>query len=91
MNVTVSVSRYETCKLWMDGLRSKHTKTSYTIHLSLFCRFHHTNPDELVKLKPEQLKEMVIEYVLDLKTSSGMERVRILRASQNGVRRLSIV
>ncbi len=70
MNVTVSVSRYETCKLWMDGLRSKHTKTSYTIHLSLFCRFHHTNPDELVKLKPEQLKEMVIEYVLDLKKKS---------------------
>jgi len=54
----------------MDGLRSKHTKTSYTIHLSLFCRFHHTNPDELVKLKPEQLKEMVIEYVLDLKKKS---------------------
>jgi integrase len=70
MNVTASVSRYETCKLWMDGLRSKHTKTSYTIHLSLFCRFHHTNPDELVKLKPEQLKEMVIEYVLDLKKKS---------------------
>jgi integrase len=70
MNVAACISQYESCKLWIDGLRSKSTKTAYTTHVSLFCRFHLINPDELVRLKPEQLKEMVIKYVLELKKKS---------------------
>lgn len=68
MNVAAPVSQYEPCKLWIDGLRSKKTKTAYTIHLSLFCKFYNTNPDELVRLKLEQLKD--IKYVLYLKKKS---------------------
>ena len=64
------VSQYEPCKLWIDGLRSNRTKTAYIIHLSLFCKFYNTNPDELVRLKLEQLKDMVIKYVLYLKKKS---------------------
>ena len=41
----------------MDGwFEIKDTKIAYPIHLSLFYRFNHTNPDELIGLKPEQLK-----------------------------------
>ena len=70
MNVAASIFQYESCKLWMDGLKSESTKIAYPIHLSLFHRFNHTNPDELIRLKPEQLKEMVIKYVLYLKKKS---------------------
>ena len=70
MNVAAPVSQYEPCKLWIDGLRSNRTKTAYIIHLSLFCKFYNTNPDELVRLKLEQLKDMVIKYVLYLKKKS---------------------
>jgi integrase len=70
MNVVTSVSQYESCKLWVDSLRSKSTKTAYTIHLSLFCRFYNTNPNELVRLKSGELKDMVIKYVLELKKKS---------------------
>ncbi len=70
MNVAESIFQYESCKLWMDGLKSNSTKIAYPIHLSLFHRFNHTNPDELIRLKPDQLKEMVIKYVLYLKKKS---------------------
>jgi hypothetical protein len=67
MNGITSLSNYESCKLWIDGLRSKSTKMTYTIHLSLFCKFHHVNPDELVRLRPEEIKRMVINYISELK------------------------
>ncbi len=70
MNAITSLSQYESCKLWIDGLKSKSTKTVYAIHLSLFCRFHHTNPDELVKLRPDDLTRMIINYILELKKKS---------------------
>jgi integrase len=70
MNVVTSVSRYESCKLWLDGLKSESTKTSYAVHLLLFCRFYHTNPDEIVKVRPSELKDMTIKYVLELKNRS---------------------
>lgn len=54
----------------MNGLNSQQTKRAYAVHLSLFCRFHHTNPDALVRLNPRELKNMVITYILDLKNKS---------------------
>lgn len=77
MNIATSLSLYESCKSWHDGLKSESTKKAYSVHVSLFCRFHHTNPDELVRLKPEELKDMVIKYVLELRN-----RVKIPQASQ---------
>lgn len=70
MNIVSSLSLYESCKSWLDGLKTESTKKAYSVHVSLFCRFHHTNPDELVRLKPEELKDMVIKYVLELRTKS---------------------
>jgi site-specific recombinase XerD len=70
MNIATSLSLYESCKSWLDGLKSESTKKAYSVHVSLFCRFHHTNPDELVRLKPEELKDMVIKYVLELRKKS---------------------
>ena len=68
MNIVTSL--YESCKSWLDGLKTESTKKTYSVHVSLFCRFHHTNPDELVRLKPEELKDMVIKYVLELRKKS---------------------
>jgi hypothetical protein len=59
MNLFTSVSQYQSCKLWIDSLKTESTKTGYTVHVSLFCRFYHTNPDELVKMKPDKLKHLV--------------------------------
>jgi integrase len=70
MNIVTSLSLYESCKSWLDGLKTESTKKAYSVHVSLFCRFHHTNPDELVRLKPEELKDMVIKYVLELRKKS---------------------
>jgi hypothetical protein len=70
MNVVTSVSQHDSCKIWMDGLKSKATKTAYALHVSLFCRFYHTNPDEIVRVKPEELKDMIIKYALELKRKS---------------------
>ena len=67
MNGITSLSNYESCKLWIDGLRSKSTKMTYTIHLSLFCKFHHVNPAGLVRLRPAEIKRMVINYISELK------------------------
>jgi hypothetical protein len=69
MNLVTYVSQHESCKLWIDSLKTA-TKTSYSVHVSLFCRFHHTNPDVLVRLKPDELKDMVIKYVLELRKKS---------------------
>jgi hypothetical protein len=70
MNVVTLVSQCESCKLWIDGLKSKSTKTLYAVHILLFCKFHHTNPDELVKIKPDKLKDMTINYILELRKKS---------------------
>lgn len=83
MNGITSLSNYESCKLWIDGLRSKSTKMTYTIHLSLFCKFHHVNPDELVRLRPEEIKRMVINYISELK-----KKCKILQLTKTLVQQL---
>lgn len=70
MNVVDSVSQYESCKPWLDGLRSESTKRTYVVHSTIFCRFHHTNPDELIKKSPSELKDMIINYTRELKRTS---------------------
>jgi integrase len=69
---------YKSCQLWLDEYNSPSTKKSYKIHLSLFCKYHNTDPDSLVRLKIEQIKSMVINYVIYLKKvakqSSGKPR-----------------
>jgi integrase len=40
---------------------------NYKIHLSLFCKYNNTDPDSLIQLKPEQIKTMVLDYIIHLK------------------------
>jgi integrase len=53
--------------MWLEGYNSPSTKKAYKIYLSLFCRYHNINPDSLVLLKVEQIKSMVLDYVIHLK------------------------
>jgi hypothetical protein len=63
----LNVENYKSCQIWLEGYNSLSTKMNYKIHLSLFCRYHNTNPDSLVQLKPEQIKSMVLNYIIYLK------------------------
>ena len=67
MQTIASVFQYKSCQRWLDGKRSDSTKKLYACHMVLFCRFYHTDPDKLVKLNPEKIKQMVIDYILQLK------------------------
>ena len=47
----------------------KHTTHTVRIYYSLFCKFHNTDPDQLIQLNNSvtQLKIMIINYVIHLK------------------------
>jgi integrase len=55
--------------MWLESLRSKSTKKAYSIHLSLFCKFHNATPDRLLELNNSvgKLKTMILEYIIYLK------------------------
>ena len=55
--------------MWLESLRSKSTKKVYSIHLSLFCKFHNVTPDRLLELNNSvgQLKNMILDYIIHLK------------------------
>jgi hypothetical protein len=61
------MENYKSCQIWLEGYNSPYTKKAYKIHLSLFCKYHNTDPDSLVQLKPEQIKTMVLSYIIHLK------------------------
>ena len=61
------MENYKSCQTWLEGYNSPYTKKAYKIHLSLFCKYHNTDPDSLVQLKPEQIKTMVLSYIIHLK------------------------
>jgi predicted metal-binding protein len=75
---TQKIEDYKSCQIWLEGYNSPSTKKAYKIHLSLFCKYHNTDPDSLVQLKVEQIKTMVINYIIHLKKvakqSSGEAR-----------------
>ena|SRR5215471_11701631 len=60
---------YDVCTFWLESLKSKSTLDAYSIHLSLFCKFHNTNPDQLIQLSNSaaQLKTMILNYIVHLK------------------------
>ncbi len=47
------------CSIWLESFKSQSTKKSYKIHLLMFCKYHNTDPDSLVRLKADQIKNMV--------------------------------
>jgi hypothetical protein len=61
------IENYKSCQIWLEGYNLPSTKKAYRIHLSLFCKYHNTDPDSLIQLKPEQIKNMVLNYIIHLK------------------------
>jgi hypothetical protein len=62
-------SEYDSCTFWLESIKSKSTLDAYTIHLSLFCKYHNVNPDQLIQLNNSagQLKTMILNYIIHLK------------------------
>jgi hypothetical protein len=81
MNVVTSLAQYESCNSWLDSFKSESTKSAYSTHVLLFCRFYEISPDDSIKIEPNNLKSMIINYISEMK-----KRVRELRASQNVVK-----
>jgi len=69
MQIISELQRYNSCAVWLESLRSKSTKYVYSIHLSLFCKFHNVTPDNLLELSNSvgQLKTMILNYIIHLK------------------------
>jgi integrase len=66
-NLVTEFENYDSCKMWLEGYNSPATKNAYKNRLTLFCRYHNVNPDSLIQLKPEQIKNMVLNYIIHLK------------------------
>lgn len=66
----LELESYNSCKIWLEGYNSQATKKVYKIHLSLFCKYHNIDPDSLIQIKPEQIKTMVLDYVICLKKNA---------------------
>ena len=69
MSMLLQLIQYNSRTLWLESIKSNSTKNAYSIHISLFCKFHKVNPDQLLKLNNSegQLKTMVLNYVIHLK------------------------
>ena len=69
MSSLLQLREYDACTFWLESLKTKSTLNAYTVHLSLFCKFHNTDPDQLIKLNNSagQLKTMVLNYIIHLK------------------------
>jgi hypothetical protein len=65
----LQLREYDACTFWLESLKTKSTLNAYTFHLSTFCKFHNTDPDELIQLSNSmaQLKTMILNYVIHLK------------------------
>ncbi|MGA9154639.1 MAG: site-specific integrase [Candidatus Nitrosopolaris sp.] len=65
----LQLREYNACTFWLESLKTKSTLNAYTTHLSLFCKFHNTHPDELIQLNNSagELKTMVLNYIIYLK------------------------
>lgn len=64
------LSRYKACGYWLQSFRSPETGRGYILHLKLFCRFHNTKPDAIIKKSPEQLETMLMKYIVYLKKNA---------------------
>src|SRR5215831_15785531 len=66
-NLLSPLREYDACTIWLESLKSKSTMTAYTTHLSIFCKFHNTDPDQLIQLNVTQLKTTILNYIIHLK------------------------
>jgi integrase len=66
----LELESYNSCKIWLEGYNSQATKKLYRIHISLFCKYHNIDPDSLIQLKPDQIKIMILNYIIHLKKNA---------------------
>ena len=64
---STTLDNMDACALWLESFKSQSTKKSYKIHLLMFCKYYNTDPDSLVRLKADQIKSMVVGYIIHLK------------------------
>jgi integrase len=82
------IENYKSCQIWLEGYNSPHTKKAYKFHLSLFCKHHNSNPDSLIQLNPDQMKTMVLDYIVHLKkvAKQSSEKPRPGEISVNSIK-----
>lgn len=66
----LDLSSCDSCFLWLESFKSPATKKNYSLHLQLFSRFQNTTPDVLLRTSPQELKVLLIKYVLYLKKNA---------------------
>ena len=67
LSVSSLLTNSSSCLSWLEEFKSPYTRRNYRIHLSMFCKYHNMDPDALIQLKPEQIKTMIINYIIQLK------------------------
>jgi integrase len=82
------IENYKSCQIWLEGYNSPYTKKAYKFHLSLFCEHHNINPDSLIQLNPDQVKAMVLNYIVHLKkvAKQSSEKPRPGEISVNSIK-----
>jgi integrase len=70
MSIIKLVSLYPSCQQWIESLKTPSTQKAYAFHLLQFCKFYKTDPDRLVKMNSKDLKEVIIDYILDMKKAA---------------------
>ncbi|MFZ0223851.1 MAG: hypothetical protein WAM42_19385 [Candidatus Nitrosopolaris sp.] len=97
MSNLLQLREYNACTFWLESLKTKSTLNAYTVHLSLFCKFHNTDPNQLIQLNDSaaQVKTIILNYIIHLKKiakqSAGKPRrgelsVNSIKLYLNGVK-----
>jgi integrase len=55
---------------WQESLNSPSTRENYANHLAYFCRFHRIKASHLVAMAVDQIKPLVVKYLLHLKRNA---------------------
>lgn len=70
------LSKFKACEYWLESFRSTETKRNYELQLKLFCRFHNTKPDAIIKKSPAQIETMLMKYIIYLKKNAVTEQTK---------------
>lgn len=55
---------------WQLTLNSDETKDNYSNHLAYFCKFHSIKALDLQGMEPDEIKKLVVKYLLHLKKNA---------------------
>ncbi len=88
MSVASQIESHSSCLLWLETLRTDNTRKNFKLHISLFCRFANTDPDLLLALTDDQIKQKLIEYIVHMKRNAKRkaEKPKAGEISVNSIR-----